>query len=52
MKSRPSPESFAVDVYQTVRNAGMEINVITDNPADMNRIAILLIEYKILKASS
>ena len=44
MKSRPSPESFAVDVYQTVRNAGLEINVITDNPAEMNRIAILLIE--------
>ena len=25
-RSRPSPESFAVDVYQTVRNNGMEIN--------------------------
>jgi predicted metal-binding protein len=43
-KSRPSPESFAVDVYQTVRNAGLDINVISDNPAPMNRIAILLIE--------
>lgn len=42
--SRPSPESFAVDVYQTVRNAGLEINVVTENPAEMNRIAILLIE--------
>lgn len=42
--SRPSPESFAVDVYQTVRNVGLEINVVAENPAMMNRIAILLIE--------
>lgn len=42
--SRPSPESFAVDVYQTVRNVGLEINVVSKNPAEMNRIAILLIE--------
>jgi len=44
MKSRPSPESFAVDVYKTVRNAGLDINVIDDSPAEMNKIAILLIE--------
>ncbi len=43
-RSRPSPESFAVDVYQTVRNSGMEINVVAENPAEMHRIAILLIE--------
>lgn len=43
-KSRPSPESFAVDVYQTVRNAGLDINVVADNPAEINRIAILLVE--------
>ncbi|HEX2921222.1 MAG TPA: DUF2284 domain-containing protein [Bacteroidales bacterium] len=43
-KSRPSPESFAIDVYQTVRNAGMDISVISENPSDINRIAILLIE--------
>lgn len=43
-KSRPSPESFAVDVYQTVRNAGLDINVVAENPGEMNRIAILLIE--------
>ena len=42
--SRPSPESFAVDVYQTVRNVGMEISVVAENPSEMNRIAILLIE--------
>ncbi len=43
-KSRPSPEAFAVDVYQTIRNEGMEINVVKDNPAEMNRVAILLME--------
>lgn len=43
-KSRPSPESFAVDVYQTVRKAGLEINVIAENPAEISKIAILLIE--------
>lgn len=42
--SRPSPEAFAVDVYKTVRNIGMEINVVSENPSEMNRIAILLIE--------
>jgi len=41
--SRPSPESFAVDVYQTARNAGYDLNVVT-NPCEMNRIAIILIE--------
>ncbi len=43
-KSRPSPEAFAVDVYQTVRNNGMEINVVKESPGPINRIAILLIE--------
>lgn len=43
-KSRPSPEGFAVDVYQTVRNAGLDINVISENPSEINKIAILLIE--------
>lgn len=43
-RSRPSPEAFAVDVYQTVRNVGWEIHVISENPAEINRIAILLIE--------
>jgi predicted metal-binding protein len=44
IKSRPSPESFAVDVYKTVRNAGLEIEVIDVNPSEMIKIAILLIE--------
>jgi predicted metal-binding protein len=42
--SRPSPEAFAVDVYQTVRNVGMEINVIAKNPSEINRYAFILIE--------
>lgn len=42
--SRPSPESFAVDVYQTVRNVGIDIHVIAENPSEINRIAIVLIE--------
>jgi len=43
-RSRPSPEAFAVDVYQTVRNAGMEIDVIAENPSEIHRIAILMVE--------
>jgi predicted metal-binding protein len=42
--SRPSPESFAVDVYQTARNSGLEIAVISQNPSEIHRITILLIE--------
>jgi predicted metal-binding protein len=43
-KSRPSPEGFAIDVYQTVRNAGLDIHVISKNPSEISRIAILLID--------
>ncbi|MBN2350670.1 MAG: DUF2284 domain-containing protein [Bacteroidales bacterium] len=43
-RSRPSPESFAVDVYKTAKNAGIEISVVSENPSEINRIAILLIE--------
>lgn len=42
--SRPSPESFAVDVFQTVRNAGFDIEVVSETQNEMNRIAILLLE--------
>ena len=44
IRSRPSPESFAVDVYTTVRTAGFDINVVSQSPAEMSRIAILLID--------
>jgi predicted metal-binding protein len=43
-KSRPSPESFAVDVYKTVRAIGMELNVVKENPSEIHRFAILLID--------
>jgi predicted metal-binding protein len=43
-KSRPSPEGFAVDVYQTAYNAGIKLHVIAENPAEISRIAILLLE--------
>lgn len=42
--ARPSPESFAVDVFQTVRNAGFDIEVVSETPKEINRIAILLLE--------
>jgi len=42
--ARPSPEAFAVDVYQTLHNLGMEINVIEKSTSVINRVAILLIE--------
>jgi len=42
--SRPSPEAFAVDVYSTVRNAGMEIHVIPETPSQINRIALILVD--------
>lgn len=44
MNARPSPESLAVDVYKTVRNIGYDINVVSKNPSEITRIAILLIE--------
>jgi predicted metal-binding protein len=43
-RARPSPEAFAVDVYQTVQSAGLEINVISENPSDISRIAILMVD--------
>ena len=42
--SRPSPEAFAVDVYETLRNANIDINVVAENPGGMKRIAILMID--------
>ena len=42
--ARPSPEAFAVDVYQTARKVGMEIQVIAKSPSDINRYAIVLID--------
>lgn len=43
-KARPSPEGMAVDVFSTVRQLGLPIEVLTDPSQVMNRYAFLLIE--------
>ena len=40
----PSIESFAVDVFATVRKEGFPINVHSDYAQAMNRYAILMLE--------
>lgn len=42
--SRPCPESFAVDVFATVRSVGYPIEVLTETSQTMNRYAFLMIE--------
>lgn len=42
--ARPTPESMAVNVYSTVRQAGYPIQVLADYSQAMNRYAFLLIE--------
>ncbi len=42
--ARPSIESFAVDVYTTVRKIDYPINVLADYKSEMNRYAFLLVE--------
>ena len=42
--SRPSPEAFAISVFDTIRSIGFPINVITSTKQDINRYAFLLIE--------
>ena len=42
--ARPSPESFAVDVFSTVRKCGYPINVLAEYSEKMNRYALILIE--------
>ena len=41
--ARPAPEAMAVDVYETVRQFGFEINVKTDYDQKMDRFAFLMI---------
>ncbi len=43
-QSRPSPEGLSVDVFETVRKAGYDIDVLTDFNKEMSRFAFLLIE--------
>ncbi len=42
--ARPSLESFAVDVFTTVRNQGFQIDVLGNTGQAMNRYAMLMIE--------
>ncbi|HOX44345.1 MAG TPA: DUF2284 domain-containing protein [Myxococcota bacterium] len=42
--ARPSPEGLCVDVFSTVRRAGLPIEVLTDKGQAMNRYALLLLE--------
>ena len=42
--SRPSPEGMAVDVFATVRHAGLPIEVVRDYQQKMDRYAFLLVE--------
>ena len=42
--ARPTPEAMAVDVFATVRQCGLPIQVLTDYTQAMNRYAFLLIE--------
>jgi predicted metal-binding protein len=41
--ARPTPESMAVDVFETVRKIGYPIGVLYDYSQEMNRYAFLLI---------
>jgi len=42
--ARPSPESFCVDVFATVRKLGYPIEVLKDYDQEMNRYAFLMVE--------
>lgn len=43
-QARPAPEAMAVDVFSTVRQYGLPIQVLTEYTQTMNRYAFLLIE--------
>ncbi len=42
--ARPSPESFCVDVFATVKKLGYPIEVLKDYDREMNRYAFLMVE--------
>jgi predicted metal-binding protein len=44
LMARPSPESLAVDLFETVRSAGFSIEVLTGYRQEMKRYAFLLVE--------
>ena len=43
-RARPSPEALGVDVFSTVRSAGLTIEVLQEYDQEMNRYAFLLVE--------
>jgi len=43
-QARPSPESFAVDVFETVRRQNYAIEVLSDYSQPMDRFAFLLVD--------
>jgi len=43
-KSRPSPDAMGIDVFQTVRDAGYSIEVVTASDAMTNRFSFILID--------
>lgn len=43
-RSRPTPESMAVDVFATVRKLGYPIEVLYEPSQEMNRYAFLMVE--------
>ncbi len=43
-KVRPCEEMFGIDVYQTVKNAGLPINVLHDRDETQNRYGFVLVE--------
>jgi predicted metal-binding protein len=42
--ARPAPEALAVDVYSTVRQFGLPVQVLKDYSEEMNRYAFMLIQ--------
>jgi len=43
-RARPSPEGFAVDVYTTVKKFGYDLQVVSENPSEINKFAFILIK--------
>lgn len=43
-QARPTPEGLAMDVFSTVRQYGLPINVLSDYTQEMNRYAFLMID--------
>ena len=44
VRSRPSPDAMGIDVFQTARNAGYLVEVVTDHESMTNRFSFLLVD--------